>query len=377
MNKSDNYIFIINNTIEEYTDFLTFEEPSIIFWIGSLEQFYSKITTIDNKISREKLLLAVDKEFIENSLNDIIKSFSNIFSFSVPYILYLTDKMLENKEIDIIDKGENFLFFLPEIKNLNDLEFLKKNFRLYIKVIFQKLLTIERLNYYIVDSFQTIIDSALIEKQKKEIEELNKEILEISKIDYLTNILNRRAFFDVLEKERNRTLRNYERLKQEKKLTENPQMSLKEFQSLLGDHYGRFSCLLIDIDFFKKINDNYGHLVGDMVLKKIGEVLRSKKIFREQDIVARYGGEEFIVILPETNAIHAKIPAERLREYIKKIDFYDNKNNIFHITLSIGISEFSILDQSNEELIKRADDALYYAKEKGRDQIVVYEEIFQ
>jgi len=319
------------------------------------------------------MLLVVKKEFIDKSLNDIIKICSSILSFPVPYILYLTNKKLERKEEEFIDKGENFLLLLPED---NKSLCFKDNFRLYIKLIFQKLLTIERLNYYIVDSFQTIIDSALIEKQKQEIEQLNKEILEMSKIDYLTNVLNRRAFFDALEAEKNRAIRDYERLKQEKTKSENTKMTLEDFQEILGEYYGRFSCLLIDIDFFKRINDTYGHLIGDQVLKKLGEILRSKKIFREQDIVARYGGEEFIVILPETNSINAKIPAERLREYIKQIDFYDNQNNIFHITLSIGISEFNIEDKANEELIKRADEALYYAKEKGRDRVIVYEEVF-
>lgn len=374
MGKNDNkFVFIINNELDDFLDVFYFDEPNINLWIGSIEQFSSILTTIDRSINREKILIVIKKSFFDKSLNRIVSICSSTFSFSVPYILYLLENKIDRKEEEIIEKGENFLLFLP---NSNDFSCFKENFRMYIKVIFQKLLTIERLNDYIMDSFQTIIDSALIEKQKREIEELNKEILEISKIDYLTNVLNRRAFFEALDAEKSRTIRDYERLKNEGEKASNNNVTIKDFQKILGEHYGKFSCILIDIDFFKKINDTYGHLIGDQVLKKIGEILRSRKIFREQDIIARYGGEEFIVILPETNALHAKIPAERLRDYIKKVDFYDNNNNVFHITLSMGISEFNIEDKSNEELIKRADDALYYAKEKGRDRIIVYEEVF-
>ncbi|HOV15756.1 MAG TPA: GGDEF domain-containing protein, partial [Spirochaetota bacterium] len=235
----------------------------------------------------------------------------------------------------------------------------------------------ERLNYYIVDSFQTIIDSEMINKQKREIEKLNHEITELSKIDFLTNLLNRRAFFEALEAEKKRTVRDNWRLTATTHcvkdcsydFTANP-------DGKFLDHYGRFCCVLIDIDFFKKINDNYGHLIGDQVLKKIGEVLNNKSIFRENDIIGRYGGEEFILVLPETNSNNAKIPTNRLREYVKTIDFYDDKGNVFHISISIGLSEFNPNDKTNEDLIQRADQALYVAKQQGRDRVVVYEEIF-
>ena len=218
------------------------------------------------------------------------------------------------------------------------------------------MLTHERLNYYIVDSFQTIIDSEMIANQKREIEKLNKEIMELSKIDFLTNLLNRRAFYDALEAEKKRTLRDNWRLSSSNSCVKNCDNSFTAHpEGKFLDHFGRFSCVLIDIDFFKKINDNYGHLVGDMVLKKIGEVLNSKMIFRENDIIARYGGEEFILILPETNSINAKTPTNRLREYFKTIDFFDEDNRSFNVTLSLGISEFNPKDKTNEELIQRAD----------------------
>jgi diguanylate cyclase (GGDEF)-like protein len=141
------------------------------------------------------------------------------------------------------------------------------------------------------------------------------------------------------------------------------------------DHYGRFACMMIDIDHFKRINDKYGHLMGDEVLKKIGELLNSNVIFRNNDIVGRYGGEEFVVILPETNEEHVKIPAHRLRYALNKITFIDEKGTKFNVSLSIGISEFYINDNSCEMVIDRADKALYYAKLHGRNQVVVYSEM--
>jgi len=132
---------------------------------------------------------------------------------------------------------------------------------------------------------------------------------------------------------------------------------------------------MIDIDHFKAVNDNHGHLVGDKVLKKLGEYLLNNDIFRENDIAARFGGEEFIVILPETNAHHAVFPAERLANEFKMCQFTGKNKQSFNVTLSIGISEFYRSDVKCEELVHRADTALYYSKENGRDRITVYENI--
>jgi diguanylate cyclase (GGDEF)-like protein len=231
-----------------------------------------------------------------------------------------------------------------------------------------------------VDSFENIIDKEIIKAQKNEIEKLNLEITEMSKIDFLTNLYNRRAFFEALEAEKKRTLRDNWRLSTLTGKDVEGLDKIKMDQSAKPngkflEHFGRFSCMLIDIDFFKKINDTYGHLIGDHVLKEMGRLLKTKEIFRENDIAGRFGGEEFIVILPETSAVNARIPAERLRESVKKVEFLDDKNKAFHVTISIGISEFSAEDKTNEDLINRADQALYYAKQRGRDQVIIYEEM--
>jgi len=122
--------------------------------------------------------------------------------------------------------------------------------------------------------------------------------------------------------------------------------------------------LLIDIDFFKKINDTYGHLKADELLKKLAEVI--KKQVRKSDIAARFGGEEFFIILPGTTLVKAKKFAQRLRKSIKS----DKTLKKYKVTISGGLTEFK-KDDTKKRFKKRADKALYQAKKSGRDKIVV------
>jgi diguanylate cyclase (GGDEF)-like protein len=130
------------------------------------------------------------------------------------------------------------------------------------------------------------------------------------------------------------------------------------------------SCLMVDIDFFKKINDAYGHKIGDMVLKEFA--LQLKKHTRKSDVLARYGGEEFIIMLPQTSLQGAVLEAERIRSAITLYKFKSLKNRS-GITISIGISTFpNAKIKTHDELISSADDALYEAKNSGRDRVVVF-----
>lgn len=126
----------------------------------------------------------------------------------------------------------------------------------------------------------------------------------------------------------------------------------------------RFCILMIDIDHFKKINDNYGHITGDDVLKELSTILRNS--VRISDKVFRYGGEEFIVLLPETVAIDAKILGERIREKIENFSFSGVRKKV---TISGGIAQTSV-DCTQELLIQKADKRLYMAKEGGRNAVV-------
>lgn len=131
----------------------------------------------------------------------------------------------------------------------------------------------------------------------------------------------------------------------------------------------RLSFLMIDIDHFKRCNDKYGHLVGDVVLKETTSVL--KKSLRDIDIIGRYGGEEFSVILPETPKDGAIIVGERLREAIETHDInaYDETINL---TISIGIATFPDDTDEINKLVDKSDQMLYRAKEEGRNKVEVY-----
>ncbi|MDA3932610.1 MAG: sensor domain-containing diguanylate cyclase [Tenericutes bacterium] len=167
--------------------------------------------------------------------------------------------------------------------------------------------------------------------ESKRIEE---KLRYLSERDSLTNVYNRRTMYIKLEK----------LLENNKKQNE------------------LFSLIMFDIDHFKEVNDQYGHLVGDDVLKKLTEVIIDDK--RSEDIVCRYGGEEFFLLLPNTNSESAINVAKRLRKMVKKMDV----PKVGHITVSMGVVTYQ-KDETIDEVIKRADDLMYEAKVDGRDNI--------
>lgn len=133
--------------------------------------------------------------------------------------------------------------------------------------------------------------------------------------------------------------------------------------------YGRnVSLLMIDVDRFKKINDKYGHTVGDRILQAVADMF--KMYSRHVDTVARYGGEEFAIVLPETDREQAKIVAERLRKDVEKMEIYvEELEKNLKTTISIGISSYPVNAETQEELIESADKALYRAKSTGRNKV--------
>lgn len=128
-----------------------------------------------------------------------------------------------------------------------------------------------------------------------------------------------------------------------------------------------FSLLLIDIDFFKKFNDNYGHQAGDAVLKQVAQLL--KKSVRATDIVARYGGEEMAIILPNTDYENAFITAEKICNQVATTPFFLNAKTTKSVTISLGVATYPEHGKTPADLIEYADKGLYAAKENGRNQV--------
>lgn len=122
----------------------------------------------------------------------------------------------------------------------------------------------------------------------------------------------------------------------------------------------------MDIDYFKKVNDQYGHLVGDEVLEKVAKLVRED--VRIADSAGRYGGEEFVVVLPKTQLSSAVIVAERIREIIEATEKTASEGKVFSVTVRQGLSGYRAGDDK-DSLISRADEALYRAKETGRNRV--------
>lgn len=134
-------------------------------------------------------------------------------------------------------------------------------------------------------------------------------------------------------------------------------------------------CIMTDIDFFKKVNDTYGHAVGDCVLKNVAKTI--KKELRENDIPSRYGGEEFAILLPYTTLDEATLVAQRLRRAIEKKKINIEEYNIqgvsqLSVTISVGVSAYDKTMKEPQLLYQNADKALYEAKESGRNKVVVF-----
>lgn len=175
---------------------------------------------------------------------------------------------------------------------------------------------------------------------KKEIAEKNEELLTLATRDALTNCFNRRAFIETLEKTWNASQRYNHPL----------------------------SCIMIDVDYFKNVNDQHGHAAGDEVLKRVANVFMDNA--RSSDIVCRYGGEEFCILLPNVDIAGAQIAAERYRRLVSEIEF-DNLS----ITISLGCSDRSFGADIPEKMLDQADQALYIAKRNGRNRVCRFDQL--
>jgi two-component system cell cycle response regulator len=195
---------------------------------------------------------------------------------------------------------------------------------------------VEFANTVIKSAVNAIEQAHTIEQTKAD----NARLEALAHTDSLTHLLNRRAL----------TIRLVAELER-----------VRRYNSPL-------TMLMIDLDHFKLVNDTYGHLVGDEVLRGIATILQ--RSVRSVDMVARYGGEEFVVVLPETTEQGAVAFAERMRERVEEHKFEAARAHPARVTVSIGVSSFPAPHvESAEDLFARADAALYRAKEEGRNRV--------
>lgn len=264
-------------------------------------------------------------------------------------LLDLLMKTTDGKDILSLLKSSDIISHIPVIILSSDIDVNSKVYGF-----------LSGANDYIVKPFRFAEVLARINSQlrilnmQKELEKKNQELIEknlllekLAITDSLTGLYNRAYILDRLSTEVLRSARYKEAI----------------------------SFLMVDIDFFKKINDSFGHLTGDAVLKIVSTQLRNS--IRDVDVVGRYGGEEFIVICPNTDLPGAKIIAERIRQNAMNSNFALGKNEV-SITLSIGVSSSVPKIQVNVEAfitkqIGDADIALYKAKASGRNRVEVFE----
>ncbi len=186
------------------------------------------------------------------------------------------------------------------------------------------------------------LNAELAQKQQ-ELEQAYAELERLSSLDGLTDVYNRRYFDHAFEKEWSRAMRETE----------------------------PFSLLMIDIDFFKRYNDSYGHQAGDECLKLVAQTLKNG-LQRPTDFVARYGGEEFVVVLPGTHARGALRVAESLRKAVWALKLpHEGSEADEHVTISVGVgTAVPMVKHQPEDLLRIADEALYTAKEAGRNRVI-------
>jgi diguanylate cyclase (GGDEF)-like protein len=310
------------------------------------------------------------KEGIQRSVAEVLTS----SGVKAEPIFLVADKEFTWEEIDHIICHSHLFYTIPGNKRTL---LSKKNVNCFRGFVDKAMLDYglnKKLIELISVEFLSFIEKEELKMSKEEIEQLNMELETKNRIDELTQLLNRKGILEYFHMAKGRTTRERWRLKAQslqERTTEDDINGVPEGD--IEDFFGHLSCMMIDIDNFKKINDTYGHIVGDDVLRGIGTLFSEEGIFRKEDVCGRFGGEEFVVILPATNAQNAVIPAEKLRKTIKCTEFASPEGETFSLTVSIGVAELEASEESIEELINKADIALYEAKQTGKDKTVVYE----
>ena len=325
--------------------------------------FANEFRNLSDFLNYERILVeklfSLMSSFVEYSVAGVFFASPDDYSENILYIDTLgrniNKSVLSDVQYDFFKKMEEF----KTLKNTKfevvrillgketSYEFSDLKSKIIIPLMFDKKLiggicfyTRQNMDYASFRYFDIMI-SELLAIFKMKYQYTEKEFMSV--LDGLTGLYNRRQFEIGLEQEYNRTKR----------------------------HPSDFSLAILDIDFFKKVNDTYGHQYGDYVLKTVASLM--KQAFRKTDLLYRYGGEELIIIMPETNIEGAIIPVQRLRRMIEEYDF-DYNGVKAKVTASIGLTMNYQEFNSPADILKSADEALYKAKESGRNRVVLHEQ---
>ena len=318
----------------------------------------------ESKINSDKLALLEQDAFAKSEKSKNLKLDTSIAllhskeyfqakeNIMLPIDVFLTavrkrtrQKIVDaHHKIDTIYKEIALLFIINIIILLLAIYVLRKKILAPIEYLHQAILAfrnnekeIPKQKFY-KDEIGQMIEQFF--EMKEKIDQDNEKLRQLATTDPLTKIYNRRAFFEIAN----------------------------SFFTLAKREEIELSILILDIDFFKKVNDTYGHVAGDRILQHLAQVVQ--ETLRKSDIFARYGGEEFIVLLPNTSLDAAQHVAQKIRQQVERTPCHIDDIDIF-ITISIGGSAYKKEDNSLNEIILRADKALYLAKENGRNRVEV------
>ena len=395
--------FVLNNKLIKYTDkkdklflqnikteqnllyFPVYNEKNII---GVIEINFNKLTkdidlkrfltalriaasqintTIVNKILNQKLCVQIKFQKVMRSIAKLIENQFEL-NYILPIIGELIDGFVQEHLIYIFtkDENDNFKLFWPlDCQDSAILSLLPKINKKKTYVISKDGKTglfalknedkitgvvaassnIDKLSKTDIDYLLQLSLQASVTTQRAN---SYAQVLKYATLDALTGLNNRRQFEVRLKQEVSNALRNKKPL----------------------------CCIMLDIDYFKHVNDTWGHSAGDCVLKSVAKIISQE--LREYDIASRYGGEEFCILLPDTKIKEAAFVAQRLRKAVEKSDINISDDGlageVLNVTISVGVSEFDENFDTPQRLHQCADIALYEAKRRGRNRVVVYDE---
>jgi diguanylate cyclase (GGDEF)-like protein len=249
------------------------------------------------------------------------------------------------QELEVLARVQNQLLIQQQKQQLQQEIQIRKQAE---SEVWQLNTSLERLN---ADLEQQVQLQAQLQQQ---LEAANRNLQRLASVDGLTQVANRRCFDEYLDQEHRRMKRS--------------QLCAP------GANPALLSLILCDIDYFKLYNDTYGHQAGDLCLQQIAQTL-SSVVNRPMDLVARYGGEEFVILLPETDAFGAVNIAKQICNKVRALAIPHLRSLQGHVTISAGMATVNpCLEAEIEKLISMADQALYQAKQEGRDRFCTYAE---